>query len=64
MRRRGPGPAVANDLVGRRDSELQLTVGTRVIGRDGTCLGARNDSNQLRLNLVIEDGVVLWAARF
>lgn len=37
---------------------------TRVVGRDGKCLGRTKDLQGNRVNLIVEDGKVIWAGRF
>lgn len=37
---------------------------TRVVGRDGECLGRTNDLRGDRVDLIVESGRVIWAGRF
>ena len=36
----------------------------RVLGRDGNCLDREDDRRENRVNVIIEDGTVIWAGRF
>ena len=59
---------LAPELLGLTEDDLQsvLEDGTdlRVIGRDGDCLAQRRDLRPERVNVLVEDGRVVWAGRF
>lgn len=59
-------PLPAADHVGLTEQAATAAYGpsTRVVGRDGQCLGRTLDHREDRVNLVVEDGAVVWAGRF
>lgn len=58
----------APGFVGLSEAEVRATAGDaapqRVVARDGRCLSRDGDLRVNRVNLVVEDGKVIWAGRF
>lgn len=59
---------LAPEHLGLTEDELRTrlagVVEWRPVGRDGECLGRRRDLRPERVNVVLEHGRVVWAARF
>lgn len=64
----GDTPLPAPGFVGRTEAEATYAneddVTWRVIGRDNRCLDRTPDAHEDRVNLILDDGIVIWAGRF
>lgn len=58
---------VAAEVIGLTEHQVELFLGSdtdrRVIARDGKCLGHTRDLRPERVNLLVQDGKVIWATR-
>lgn len=58
----------AEEFVGLSEDEAAERVttsgGLRVVARDGECLGRNDDFRTDRVNVIVQDGIVVWAGRF
>ncbi|MCE7081738.1 hypothetical protein [Streptomyces sp. ST2-7A] len=57
------------DLVGQslgdvRAAETAAGHDIRVLGEDGVCADAHDDLNPNRVNVVVQDGKVIWASMY